>query len=71
MGKRSIYHSPTGAWLVQTLINACNDDTYNTRHSLEQYMVYAKTDCDKIDLTLGKAGLLVGSSVMVAQLKGS
>ena len=42
---------------------------YNTRHSLEQYMVYAKTDCDKIDLTLGKAGLLVGSSVMVAQLR--
>lgn len=70
VGKRSIYHSATGAWLVQSLINITNDDSYNIQQSLQQYLHYAKINCDKVDLTLGKASLLVGSSILVEQLKG-
>lgn len=70
VGKRSIYHSATGAWLVQALINITNDDSYNIQQSLQQYLYHAKINCDKIDITLGKASLLVGSSILVEKLRG-
>ena len=71
LGKRSMYHSPTGVYIVQSLISNCRGDTYALSRALEHFFIAAREPCDKIDLAFGKAGLLVGSSILFRELKST
>jgi serine/threonine protein kinase len=68
VGKRSIYYSETGVHLVQALINLARGDAYSAGKAILQFLVAAKKPCDKMDLTLGRSGLLVGCSSLLNEL---
>jgi eukaryotic-like serine/threonine-protein kinase len=68
IGKRSLYHSPAGVHLVGALIDQCRGDQYSLSNSLKKFVASAMVDCDKTDLALGRAGLLVGAAILVNEL---
>ncbi len=69
VGRRGIYHSPTGVHLVQSLISNCRGDSLFVRNALHKFIIAAQEPCDKLDLTLGKAGLLIGCSLLYDEIK--
>jgi serine/threonine-protein kinase len=64
----SLYHSPTGAYLTQALISNSRNDLHTLNKALKNFLLTAEEPCDKIDLTLGKAGLLIGCSLFYREL---
>ncbi len=69
VGKRSLYHSPVGVYLTQALISNAKGDFYVLSKSLKDFLTAAKQPCDKIDLALGKTGILIGCSQLLRELK--
>ena len=67
-GSASIYHSPPGVQLVQALISQCRGDRPSLNHAVHAFINEGKKECDKIDLALGKAGVLLGCSLMFIEL---
>jgi serine/threonine-protein kinase len=68
VGKTSLYHSPTGIYLTQALISNSRNDWHTLYSATEGFLSEAKKPCDKLDLTLGKAGLLIGCSILYKEL---
>ena len=68
VGKSSLYHSPAGIFLTQALISNARNDLYELNHAVTGFLLAAKEREDKIDVTLGKAGLLIGSSILYKEL---
>ena len=68
VGKRSLYHSPTGIYLTQALISNSRNDLHILNKAVKGFLSAAKEPCDKIDLVLGKAGLLIGYSLLYREL---
>jgi hypothetical protein len=69
VGRRSLYHSPTGVWLVQALVSQCGGDLQSLHEALQSFLVAAGEPCDKIDLTLGKSSLLIACSMILCELQ--
>jgi serine/threonine protein kinase len=69
VGKNSLYHGPAGIHLVGCLINSGKGDHASLYHSLDQYLKTSKEPTDKIDVALGKAGLLVGFAILYKDMK--
>lgn len=69
VGRRALYHSPTGVHVVQALIYACMDNKSLLQTAVGNYLTAAAKPCENLDLTLGKAGLLVGSSILLKELQ--
>lgn len=55
-------------YLIQALISACRGDSYSLHKAVNDYLLASSVACENIDLTLGKAGLLVGSSFLLNEL---
>jgi len=68
VGKNSLYHSPAGIYLTQALISHARNDLYTLHHAANGFLLALKGPCDKIDVTLGKAGLLIGCSILYREL---
>ena len=58
VGKISIYHSPTGIHLTKGLINSANGNYDALSQSLDNFVTASNEPCDKIELALGKGGIL-------------
>ena len=68
VGNTSIYHSPSGVYLVQALISKELGD-YNTYHRSVVNFVYAATQpCENLDLTLGKSATLTACAILFENL---
>jgi serine/threonine-protein kinase len=65
VGKRALYHSPTGVHLVQAMISSARGDGQAVLRATEDYLQACLANCQQIDLTLGKAGLLLGSALLL------
>jgi serine/threonine-protein kinase len=65
VGKRALYHSPTGVHLVQALISSARGDGQTVHQAIEDYLQTCLADCAQLDLALGKAGLLLGSGLLL------
>ena len=64
VGKVSIYHTASGAHLVQALISSQMYD-YNTHYkSVLQFIQTASQRCENLDVTLGKSSVLIGCSLL-------
>ena len=68
VGKHSLYHSPAGIYLTQALISNARNDLHTLHHAVNDFLLTTKDPCDKIDVTLGKAGLLIGCSLLYREL---
>lgn len=69
VGRNSIYHGAAGIHLVQCLVNSCKGDHSSLYDSLDQYLKTSKEPSDKIDVALGKAGLLAGFAILYKDMK--
>lgn len=65
IGKRSIYYSETGVHLVRTLISGARGDDLSVSKALSEFLEAAKKPCDKMDVTTGKSGLLIGCAMLL------
>jgi|GEM_PF-6257245 len=68
IGKRSLYHSPTGVYILQALIEWKKGNQEGTHSALMNYLKYSQIEDSKLDLTLGKTGLLIGSSLILKEI---
>ena len=74
VGKRSLYHSPTGIHLTQALVSSSKGDMHGLSKAIEGFLSTASVPCNKIDIVLGRAGLLIGCALLYRELnvlKGS
>jgi hypothetical protein len=68
VGSASLFHSPVGVACVHALICAALGDEAGTARAVERFIVRSRTPCDRIDLTLGCAGILLGAAALLAAL---
>jgi len=68
VGKTSLYHSPAGIYLMQAMISNSRNDLHTLRKAVGGFLLTTKSPCDNIDVTLGKAGLLIGCSILYREL---
>lgn len=69
VGNISLYHSPTGVHLTQALIGIASGNKNIVLKSVNQFLDAACKPSDKIDLVLGKAGVLNGCSLLFRELR--
>lgn len=68
VGRASLYHSPTGVYLTQALLSESRNDRNAVHEGISGFVYEAAKRCDIMDLTLGKAGLLIGCSLLYREL---
>jgi serine/threonine-protein kinase len=69
VGRRSLYHSPAGVYVVQALIAKSRGDIEGQCAATEAFIQFSRRPCRQIDLTLGSAGLLLGCVFLLDALK--
>ncbi len=60
IGEVSLFHSMSGVHWVRALISGAMGDAGGARRAVEAFVAHSRGPCDKPDLTLGRAGLLLG-----------
>ena len=70
-GKNSVYHSASGVHLVQALISNSRNDWQSFSNGINSFLSVANLQTDKIDVTLGKSGLLIGCSLLYKELRSN
>ena len=68
IGPGSLYHTATGIHLVRALIARAMGDLVSLRDAAAAFVRLAGRRCELSDLTLGRAGLLLGCSLMLESL---
>ena len=72
VGRVSPYHTESGVHLVQGLIAAGMGDMASQQSALDQYVVAVQAEpCHGLDVTLGQAGLLLGSAILLDSVSGN
>lgn len=69
VGDISIYHTASGVHLVQALIAKARGDVNLHYSSILNFIAEASKPCTHLDLTLGKAGVLIGSALLYESLE--
>jgi len=69
VGRSSLYHSPAGVYVVQALIARSRGDLEGQCAATEAFIQFSRRPCPQIDLTLGRAGLLLGCVFLLDALK--
>jgi serine/threonine-protein kinase len=64
VGKAALYHSPTGIHLVRAFLSRAQGDVASLRHSVSAYSRSASAGPNGPDLTLGRAGVLLGFALL-------
>ena len=65
VGRAGLFHSATGVHCVNTLIAHASAEPTHAARSIERYAEAARVRCSKWDLTLGRAGALLGCALQV------
>lgn len=65
VGRNSLYHTRTGILCAAAEIAVARGDLYELDRAIAGFLLSASTDSKNDDLTLGSAGLLVGSARLI------
>lgn len=65
VGRTSLYHSPAGVFGVQALIAQARCDVMSQKLATSAFLEVSSRECDKIDVTLGRAGSLLASAFLL------
>lgn len=65
VGTTSLFHSAAGVHAVRGLIAAAQGDTLKHAGAVEDFIAASSLETSKLDLTLGKAGTLLGCSFLL------
>jgi serine/threonine-protein kinase len=68
VGRASLFHSPAGVACVHALICTALGDDAGAAHGVERFITRSQVPCDQIDLTLGRASILLGAVALLAAL---
>ena len=60
VGRSSLYHSPAGVYAVEALIAQARGDVAVQCAATEAFIEFSRQPCTLLDVTLGRAGLLLG-----------
>ena len=66
VGRTSPYHSPAGVFAVQALIAQVRGDVLLQQLATSAFVEASGQPCDKLDVTLGRAGTLLASSILLS-----
>jgi serine/threonine-protein kinase len=67
-GENSFYHHVSGVQCVEALIAHARGDETAQRIALEAFVAAASAPCEHIDVAFGRAGLLLGSALLLEAL---
>ncbi len=70
LGRQSLYHSPAGVHLVQALISYAKNDYDTVAKNVYAFAAAAQHNT-QLDITMGKAGVLLGCSLLYRELKNT
>jgi serine/threonine protein kinase len=68
VGETSLFHSATGLYCVRALVSIAVGDVDGASRAIDMFIVFSRRPCDKLDLTLGKASLLLGCAELIEAL---
>jgi eukaryotic-like serine/threonine-protein kinase len=68
VGQISPYHTASGIYAVQALIGHAMGDLVSQQLALESFIASVRSPCDKLDLTLGRSGVLLVASLLLDAL---
>jgi serine/threonine protein kinase len=71
VGRTSLYHSPAGVYAVQALIAQVGGDVLLQKLATSAFVEVSSQDCDKLDVTLGRAGTLLACSFLLRAAQAS
>jgi serine/threonine-protein kinase len=71
VGASSLYHGPAGVFLVQALIAKARGDTTSQYGAIRAFIDTCRQPCEIVDLTLGRAGALLGCTFLLDSLSGA
>jgi len=65
VGEISPFHSPSGLFVVQACIAAAAGNIYTNQAAIAGFLQAIKKECDSLDVTLGKCGILLAGSFLL------
>jgi serine/threonine-protein kinase len=71
VGETSLYHSPAGVYAVQALIAQASGNPALQQLATSAFLEASSKDTDKLDVTLGRAGTILGSAFLLSAAEGS
>jgi eukaryotic-like serine/threonine-protein kinase len=66
VGSVSLYHGPAGVYAVQALIAQARGDAVTQSAATQAFIEISRQPCEVLDLTLGRAGALLGCALLLA-----
>jgi hypothetical protein len=63
VGRAGLFHSPTGVECVRALVAHADGDDNEARRAFDDFATAARVRCTRWDLTLGRAGALLGCAL--------
>jgi serine/threonine-protein kinase len=64
VGETSLYHSPAGVYAVRAQIAQARGDVALLGDSIRKFIEASSRPCDRLDVTLGRAGTLLGCALL-------
>lgn len=71
VGKISLFHSASGLHCVRALVSMATGDSKGANRAIESLVAASRRPCPNPDLTLGKAGLLLGCAELMEAMPAS
>jgi serine/threonine-protein kinase len=71
VGNASLFHSRSGVHAVCALVALAMGDAGSAAQPVSAFVEASRVPCEFVDITLGKAGLLVGCAALVEATKGA
>ena len=71
VGHTSLYHSPAGVHAVRALIAHVRGDVLLEQAAMAAFIQASELPCDNLDVTLGRAGTLLGCSFLLGAANSS
>lgn len=71
MGETSLYHSAAGVYAVQALVARASGNAPLQQRATSAFLEVSSKDTGKLDLTLGRAGTILGSAFLLRAAEAS
>ena len=65
VGEISLFHSASGLQCVRALVSIAMGDPTGANRAIQSFVAQSRGPCDRFDLTLGKASLLIGCAELM------
>jgi eukaryotic-like serine/threonine-protein kinase len=70
-GRVSPFHRLSGVHAVQALVSHARGDPLSRQSALDAFVAESRQPCDSLDLTLGRAGTLLGAAILLEAVAGA